>query len=249
MGASTACPRVKLALDHHYSSRITVGLRDLGHDVITVSERGWEAETDEDVLALCLGEQRAILTNNVVDFAVIVDVGRWKAGCTLGSSSPRQSVPRSSDWIGQYVITLDNLCNSCRGRTRPPTRFGGCDPSSPRKRSSVLNGAIAPPTPNKCSTSQRLAPIDPCSAEEFGRTARWRGRAGRRVQCLPAPPTFCGGGDPDWSSFGLVNSVTVPGSLTPWLTAHRLPATSKASPAAAAPPEREMSVAGAGTPC
>ena len=67
-------------------------------------------------------------------------------------------------------------------------------------------------------------------AEELGLTARWRGRAGLRVQCLPAPPTFCGGGDPGWSSFGLVNSVTVPGSLTPWLTAHKLPALSKVTP-------------------
>ncbi len=101
---------MKLALDHHYSSRIAVGLRDLGHDVITVSERGWEAETDEDVLALCLGEQRALLTNNVVDFAVIVDrwalEGRSHAGLVFTSD---KSMPRSSDWIGQYVITLDDL--------------------------------------------------------------------------------------------------------------------------------------------
>jgi hypothetical protein len=107
---------VKLALDHHYSSRIAVSLRDVGHDAITVSERGWEAETDEDVLALCLGEQRALLTNNVADFAVIVDrwalEGRSHAGLVFTSD---KSMPRSSDWIGQYVLALDDLLQSLPG--------------------------------------------------------------------------------------------------------------------------------------
>jgi hypothetical protein len=93
---------VKLALDHHYSARIATSLRGLGHDVITVSERGWEVESDEVVLALCFGEQRALLTNNVADFAVIF--GRWAvegrsyAGLVFTSD---KSMPRSTDWIGQ----------------------------------------------------------------------------------------------------------------------------------------------------
>jgi predicted nuclease of predicted toxin-antitoxin system len=107
---------VKLALDHHYSARIATSLRDLGHDVITVSERGWEAETDEDVLALCLGEQRALLTNNVADFAVIVRrwelEGRPHAGLVFSSD---KSMPRSSDSIGQYVRALDYLLRSLPG--------------------------------------------------------------------------------------------------------------------------------------
>jgi Domain of unknown function (DUF5615) len=104
---------VKLALDHHYSPRIATSLRDLGHDVITVSERGWEAESDEDVLALCLGEQRALLTNNVADFAVIVRgwalEGRSHAGLVFTSD---KSMPRSSDWIGHFVLALDGLMQS-----------------------------------------------------------------------------------------------------------------------------------------
>jgi len=107
---------VKLALDHHYSARIAASLRDLGHDVMGVAERGWEAETDKDVLALCLGEQRALLTNNVADFAVIV--GRWAlegrshAGLVFTSD---KNMPRSSDWIGQYVRALDYLLQSLPG--------------------------------------------------------------------------------------------------------------------------------------
>ena len=104
---------MKLALDHHYSSRIAVSLRDLRHDVLRSLNEGWEAETDEDVLALCLGEQRALLTNNVADFAVIV--GRWAlegrshAGLVFTSD---KSMPRSSEWIGQYVRALDDLLRS-----------------------------------------------------------------------------------------------------------------------------------------
>lgn len=107
---------MKLALDHHYSALIADRLRDLGHDVITVAERGWEAETDEDVLALCLGEQRALLTNNVADFVVIV--GRWAlegrshAGLVFTSD---KSMPRSRDWVGQYVSALDHLLRSLPG--------------------------------------------------------------------------------------------------------------------------------------
>lgn len=107
---------MKLALDHHYSPRIGSRLRELGHDVVTVAERGWEAETDEDLLALCVGEQRALLTNNVADFAVIV--GRWalegRSHAGLVFTSDR-SMPRSSDRIGQYVGALDDLLQSLTG--------------------------------------------------------------------------------------------------------------------------------------
>jgi Domain of unknown function (DUF5615) len=123
---------VKLALDHHYSSRIAVSLRGLGHDVITVSERSWEAETDEDVLALCLGEQRALLTNNVGDFAVIVDrwalEGRSHAGLVFTSDT---SMPRSSDWIGQYVLALDALLQSLTGEDAPTGQVWWLQPVEP----------------------------------------------------------------------------------------------------------------------
>ena len=123
---------MKLALDHQHSSGIAVILRDLGHDVITVSERGWEAETDEDVLALCLEEQRGLLTNNVADFAVIV--GRWAlegrshAGHVFASD---KSMPRSSDWIGQYVLALDDLLQSLAGEDAPNDQVWWLQPVEP----------------------------------------------------------------------------------------------------------------------
>jgi len=107
---------VKLALDHHYSQQIASGLRDCGHDVVTVAERGWEAETDEALLALCLAERRCLLTNNVADFAVIVRrwalEGRSHAGLIFTSD---RSMPRSNDWIGQYVRVLDDSLRSLTG--------------------------------------------------------------------------------------------------------------------------------------
>ena len=104
---------MKLALDHLYSPQIASSLRDSGHDVVTVAERGWETGTDEALLALCLGEQRVLVTNNVADFAVIVRrwalEGRSHAGLVFTSD---RSMPRGNDWIGQYVRALENLVQS-----------------------------------------------------------------------------------------------------------------------------------------
>lgn len=62
---------MRLALDHHFSPLIAVGLRDRGHDARAVAELGWQAEADDALLALCATQRRALLTNNVVDFVVI----------------------------------------------------------------------------------------------------------------------------------------------------------------------------------
>lgn len=45
-------------------------LRELGHDILTIQEcgRGNEAVSDEDVLALAISEERAVLTLNRRDF-------------------------------------------------------------------------------------------------------------------------------------------------------------------------------------
>lgn len=45
-------------------------LRQLGHDVVTIQERGWGSEgvPDSDVLALAAAEGRAVLTLNRRDF-------------------------------------------------------------------------------------------------------------------------------------------------------------------------------------
>jgi hypothetical protein len=104
---------VRLAVDHHYSTRIVSRLRDRGLDVIAVAERGWQADDDEALLALCRGEGRALLTNNVGDFVVIARrwaaEGRSHAGLVFTSDT---SMPRGRQTIGQYVRALEQLMRS-----------------------------------------------------------------------------------------------------------------------------------------
>lgn len=99
-----------MALDRHYSPLIAEGLRKRGHDAIVVAEVGWEAEDDEPLLALCADDQRALLTNNVADFAVIgrrwQTEGRSHQGLILTSDA---SLPRTRDNIGRYVDAIDEL--------------------------------------------------------------------------------------------------------------------------------------------
>lgn len=107
---------MKLALDHHYSRLIAEQLRELGHDVVAAVEVGWETEEDEPLFALCATEGRALLTNNVADFAVIarrwqID-GRPHPGLLFTSDA---SLPRTRNTIGRYVESLDAVMRDNSG--------------------------------------------------------------------------------------------------------------------------------------
>lgn len=101
---------MKLALDHHYPKLIAAGLRDRGFDVVTAFEMDWHTEDDETLLTLCTGQRRALLTNNVADFAAVTD--RWQAegrshfGIIYTSDA---SLPRAPAMIGTYRDRLAQL--------------------------------------------------------------------------------------------------------------------------------------------
>ncbi len=98
---------MRLLIDHHYSAAIATQLRARGHDVVLAVERGWQTEGDEALLERCADEGRALLTNNVADFTVIVErwalAGRHHHGLIFTSD---RSLPRSRDTIGIHVTRL-----------------------------------------------------------------------------------------------------------------------------------------------
>lgn len=101
---------MKLLLDNHYPLLIPKGLRERDHDVVAAHEQGWADEDDEALLALGVGEQRALLTNNVRDFAGIAQ--RWAAqgrshyGLIFTADASR---PRTRNAVGRYVEDLHVL--------------------------------------------------------------------------------------------------------------------------------------------
>lgn len=101
---------MKLALDHHYTDAIAEGLVAHGHDVVTAIEAGWASEVDAALLTRCAEERRALVTNDVKDFAPLS--GRWLAegrshhGLIFTSHC---RWPRTRDMIGRYIEALDAL--------------------------------------------------------------------------------------------------------------------------------------------
>jgi hypothetical protein len=101
---------VKIALEHHYSRAIAERLREDGYDVVAAVECGWEQVDDDTLLGLCETDQRVLATNNVADFAVIVqrwvEQGRSHAGLIFTSD---MSLPRTRATIGKHIELLAAL--------------------------------------------------------------------------------------------------------------------------------------------
>jgi predicted nuclease of predicted toxin-antitoxin system len=95
---------VRLLLDEHHANEIAERLREGGHDVVTVSERGLRGSNDESLLVLCAAERRALVTNNVRDFVTLARTwgasGREHAGLLFTADV---SVPRHKGGIGRLV--------------------------------------------------------------------------------------------------------------------------------------------------
>ena len=86
----------RLYADENFPLPVVEELRLLGHDVVTLQERGHgdEAVADSEVLALATAEGRAVLTLNRRDFLRLHRDGGGDAGmivCTIDPDFPRQA--------------------------------------------------------------------------------------------------------------------------------------------------------------
>jgi hypothetical protein len=82
---------LKLLLDEMYSARLAGALRAAGVDARTVVELGLAGSSDPEIFAAAIADGRALLTENVADFARIsaehVGAGQHHAGVLIALSS------------------------------------------------------------------------------------------------------------------------------------------------------------------
>jgi hypothetical protein len=103
-------------LDEHFSPEIARQLRRRHHDVIAASAQAdLHGLSDGDLLAHASRDRRALVTENVADYAelhrALVAGGRRHHGLIF--TSPRQ-FPRTPRAIGRLVRALDALLDSHR---------------------------------------------------------------------------------------------------------------------------------------
>jgi len=94
---------VRLYLDRHIMTRLSVDLRGRGIDVLTTEECEMDTASDEEQLAFAAVEQRAILTFNIRDFAPLhqqwQDLARSHAGIIVSRQLGRR----------QYGLLLERM--------------------------------------------------------------------------------------------------------------------------------------------
>ena len=108
---------LRLLLDEHCSPEIARQLRSRGRDVIAARERPeLHGLSDRDLLAVAATERRAIVTENVADFAELhrQSILRGDAHAGLIFTSPRR-YPRTRRGIGTLVRALDGLISDGPG--------------------------------------------------------------------------------------------------------------------------------------
>jgi predicted nuclease of predicted toxin-antitoxin system len=105
---------LRLLLDEQYSRQIAEQLRERGYDVIAVKEQAeLEGIDDERLLRRARDEGRALLTNNVSDFVLLLRdwtrQGDEHAGMIFTSD---ESMPRSRGTIGLYLKQVSKLLDA-----------------------------------------------------------------------------------------------------------------------------------------
>lgn len=102
---------MRLVLDELYTQAIAAGLRERGHDVISVHERAdLEGLDDAQLFASMAVERRAIVTENWADYQQELTKAAASGQDHYGVlfTSPNR-MPRSRQTIGLYIRVLDDL--------------------------------------------------------------------------------------------------------------------------------------------
>ncbi len=102
---------MRLLVDEMYDPEIASRLRDLGHDVVHVSDRSdLKGASDETVFAVAQNEQRVIFTNNVRDFMPIINLAIQGGAAFHGIVfSGDRSVPRAKSETGTISALLHDF--------------------------------------------------------------------------------------------------------------------------------------------
>jgi predicted nuclease of predicted toxin-antitoxin system len=109
----------RLLLDEMFSPAIASALRELGHDVLAVAERGeLRAMSDEELFAWATAHYRWVLTENVKDFRPILLRALQADSAVAGIlCTSNRAFPRSRKNPGPLIQALDAWL-----RTGPPER-------------------------------------------------------------------------------------------------------------------------------
>ena len=97
-----------VVLDEMFSPAIAAALRNLGHEVVAVAERGeLRAMTDDEVLAWAIGRGWWLVTENVKDFRpILLRALQSEAPCTGILYTSSRSFPRSRKNPGPLIEPL-----------------------------------------------------------------------------------------------------------------------------------------------
>lgn len=109
---------MKLLLDEMISPRVARSLRERGYDVQAIKHDRPELSgiTDREIVLRMAGEQRAIATNDVLDFAAIHDrmIAAEEHHCGLIFTFD-DTLPRNKAAIPEWIETLARLLDEHRG--------------------------------------------------------------------------------------------------------------------------------------
>ncbi len=104
---------MRLLLDEHHDAEVARRLREIGHDVVAVTERAdLRGRPDDGIFGVAIDEERAVVTENVRDYIVLVReaAGRgrrhWGVIVTVPERLPRRRDARQRliDALGRLLV-------------------------------------------------------------------------------------------------------------------------------------------------